>query len=227
MSDTLDEVGETLKRISPSQPYGEKKWEIVQAAARLFIKKGSVNTGVRDIAEASGITVGTLYHYFKSKEDIIAAFLDFAVHGTNGFLAAASKVLDKMGPREALQLAIGRYIEYVDQAQNIILFWHQETKNLKPELRNRLLDNELVLMGLFERIIERGQRSGDFGAVDKRLIAHNVIVLGDMWAFRRWDLSKRYTNDAYLKKQIEFILNGLSEGRGDTGKKSREVKPKQ
>jgi AcrR family transcriptional regulator len=50
----------------------EKKWEITKAAAALFIKKGTVNTGVREIAEASGITVGTLYHYFKSKEEIIA-----------------------------------------------------------------------------------------------------------------------------------------------------------
>ena len=227
MRDNTDEVGETLKRISPSQPYGEKKWEIVQAAAKLFIKKGTFNTGVRDIAEASGITVGTLYHYFKSKDDIIAAFMDFAVYGTDSFIAAATEILDKMGPKEALRLAIVRYFDYVNEAQNIVLFWHQETKNLKPELRNKLLDNELVLMSLFERIIERGSVAGVFRAVDTKLMAHNVIVLGDMWAFRRWDLSRHFTSDEFIKRQVDFILHSLCDGSVDTGKKSGEVKDKQ
>ncbi len=227
MSDKTDEVGETLKRISPSQPYGEKKWEIVQAAAKLFIKKGTFNTGVRDIAEASGITVGTLYHYFKSKEDIVEAFIDFAVYGTNSFIAAATGILDKMGPKEALRLAMERYFDYVNEAQNIILFWHQETKNMKPELRNKLLDNELVLMSLFERIVERGSMAGVFRAVDTRLVAHNIIVLGDMWAFRRWDLSRRYTSEQYIKRQVDFIISSLCSEGAAPGKKSREVKDKQ
>jgi TetR/AcrR family transcriptional regulator, cholesterol catabolism regulator len=211
MTDKMDEVGETLKRISPSQPYGEKKWEIVQAAAKLFIKKGTFNTGVRDIAEASGITVGTLYHYFKSKEDIVAAFMDFAVYGTENFLKVTNELLNTMGPREALRLSIERYFAYVDEAQNIVLFWHQETRNLRPELLKVLLDNELVLIGLFERIIESGITTGVFRCVDKRLVSHDIIVMGDMWAFRRWDLAKEYTSGQFIDRQIDFILHSLCE----------------
>jgi TetR/AcrR family transcriptional regulator, cholesterol catabolism regulator len=221
----VDRLGEGLEKLSPFHPYGEKKWEIVQAAARLFIQKGSINTGVRDIAEASGITVGTLYHYFKSKDDIIAAFMDFAVYGTENFLKAATEVLDKMGPREALRLAMQRYFEYVDEAQNVVLFWHQETRNLIPELRKRLLDNELVLISLFEHIIERGRKNGVFGrVVDAKLAAHNIIVLADMWAFRRWDLGKHYASKQFIDKQVDFILRSLEDGSGNLGKKSKEVK---
>jgi TetR/AcrR family transcriptional regulator, cholesterol catabolism regulator len=227
MIDKTDEVGETLKRISPSQPYGEKKWEIVQAAAKLFIKKGTFNTGVRDIAEASGITVGTLYHYFKSKDDIIAAFIDVSVYGTENFLKAANELLNAMGPREALKLSVQRYFEYVNEAQNIVLFWHQETRNLKPELRKLLLDNELVLISLFERIIERGIETGVFKRVDKRLVSHDIIVMGDMWAFRRWDLGRSYTSGQFTDKQTKYILDSLCEEGTGAGKKSREVKGKQ
>ena len=223
MSDKTDNVGETLKGISPSQPYGEKKWEIVQAAAKLFIKKGIFNTGVRDISAASGITVGTLYHYFKSKDDIIAAFMDFSVYGTETFLKAAPEILNTMGPREALKQSIQRYIEYVDEAQNIVLFWHQETKSVQPELRKKLLDNELVLIGLLGDIIERGQKTGVFNsAVDPRLAAHNIIVMGD----RRWDLGKRYTSDQFVKRQVEFILRSLCDGVVESENESGEVKEK-
>ena len=189
-----------------------KKWEIVKAAAGLFIRKGTLNTGVRDIAEASGITVGTLYHYFKSKDDIITAFLDFAVLGTNEFVSMTTEALAKLQPQEALRRAIRLYIEYTNEAQSIVLFWHQETGNLPPDQRKRLMENEMVLASLFEKLIERGRQEGIYTIDDAALAAHNIIVLGDMWAFRRWWLGRRYTPDQYIGKQIEFILHGLSNG---------------
>jgi len=190
----------------------EKKWEIVKAAAALFIKRGTVNTGVREIAEAGGITVGTLYHYFKSKDDIISAFLDSAVQGTNDFVRETTRVLVKMQPEEALRRAIRLYIDYVDEAQNIVLFWHQETRNLPPGQRDRLLENEMVLASLFEKLVERGRKTGIFTIEDPALAAHSIIVLGDMWAFRRWWLGRRYSSGQYIQKQVEFILRGLRDG---------------
>lgn len=188
----------------------EKKWEIVKAAAGLFIKKGTVNTGVRDIAEAGGITVGTLYHYFKSKEEIISSFMDFAVMGTEDFLKAAETRLASVEPREALKRAMGMYMDFTAEAQNIVLFWHQETRNLSHELRKRLLDNEYVLAGGFERIIKRGQQAGVFKVRDSWLAAHNVIVMCDMWAFRRWALERRMTAGQFKNEQIDFIFAGLT-----------------
>jgi len=190
-------------------PGGEKKWEIVKAAARLFIKKGTVNTGVRDIAEASGITVGTLYHYFKSKDDIIAAFMDYAVFGTGDFLKEAESRLEGLESGEALRMAIKLYLGFTNEAQDIVLFWHQETRNLIPELRKRLIDNELVLLNIFEKIIKGGREKGVFEVQDLRLAAHNIIVMCDMWAFRRWDLGRRMTPQQYSEEQIDFILHGL------------------
>jgi AcrR family transcriptional regulator len=211
--DGLDRLAAFRDGSVPEGYFGnEKKWEIVKAAAALFIKRGTVNTGVREIAEASGITVGTLYHYFKSKDEIISAFLDFAVQGTDDFVHQTIKVLVKMQPEEALRRAIQLYIDYVNEAQNIVLFWHQETRNLPPGQRDRLLENEMLLASLFEKLVERGRKSGIFTTEDSALAAHNIIVLGDMWAFRRWWLGRRYTSSQYAQKQAEFILRGLRDG---------------
>ena len=211
--DGLDRLAAFQDGSVPEGYFGsEKKWEIVKAAAALFIKRGTVNTGVREIAEAGGITVGTLYHYFKSKDDIISAFLDFAVQGTNDFVQETTRVLVKMQPEEALRRAIRLYIDYVDEAQNIVLFWHQETRNLPPGQRERLLENEMALAALFEKLIERGCKSGIFTVGDPALAAHSIIVLGDMWAFRRWWLGRRYSSGQYIQKQVDFILRGLRDG---------------
>lgn len=205
----------------------EKKWEIVKAAAALFIKRGTVNTGVRDIAEASGITVGTLYHYFKSKDEIIASFMDFAVSGTDDFLKAAETRLANVEPRKALRQAMGLYMDFTSEAQNIVLFWHQETRNLSHELRKRLLDNEFVLADAFENIIKRGQQAGVFKVKNSWLAAHNVIIMCDMWAFRRWALGHRMTAEQFKHEQIDFIFEGLyGDHDGVTGPGHKEVKSK-
>ncbi len=194
------------------QQAGQKRWEIVKAAAGLFIRKGTLNTGVRDIAEASGITVGTLYHYFKSKDDIITAFLDYAVIATNEFVKMTTEVLAKLKPEEGMKRALRLYMEYTNEAQSIVLFWHQETRNLPPDQRKRLMDNDMVLASLFEKLIELGRQKGIYKIEDAALAAHSIIVLSDMWAFRRWWLGRRYTAEQYIDRQTEFILHGLYNG---------------
>ncbi|MBN1689517.1 MAG: TetR/AcrR family transcriptional regulator [Dehalococcoidia bacterium] len=194
------------------QQAGHKKWEIVKAAAGLFIRKGTLNTGVRDIAEASGITVGTLYHYFRSKDEIISAFLDFAVQSTNEFVRMTTEILARLPPREAMERALRLYMEYTNEAQSIVLFWHQETRNLATDQRKRLMENDIVLASLFEKLIELGRHQGIYKIKDAALAAHSIIVLGDMWAFRRWWLGRRYTSDQYIDEQTKFILHGLYNG---------------
>ena len=54
----------------------ERKNEILDAAAVLFMKKGFDNTSTNDILEAVGIARGTLYHHFKSKEEVMDALID-------------------------------------------------------------------------------------------------------------------------------------------------------
>lgn len=208
--DMLGSYQEIVDKIG--QQAGHKKWEIVKAAAGLFIRKGTLNTGVRDIAEASGITVGTLYHYFKSKDDIITAFLDYAVIATSEFVRMTTDVLAKLQPEEAMKRALRLYMEYANEAQSIVLFWHQETRNLPPDQRKRLMDNDIVLAALFEKLIDLGRQQGIYKIKDTALAAHSIIVLGDMWAFRRWWLGKRYTSDQFIDKQTEFILHGLYNG---------------
>ncbi|MFA5079137.1 MAG: TetR/AcrR family transcriptional regulator [Dehalococcoidia bacterium] len=205
--DMLGSYQEIVDRIG--QQAGQKKWEIVKAAAGLFIRQGTLNTGVRDIAEASGITVGTLYHYFKSKDDIITAFLDYAVIATNEFVSMTTDVLARLQPEEAMKRALRLYMEYTNEAQSIVLFWHQETRNLPPEQRKRLMENDILLASLFEKLIELGREQGIYKIEDAALAAHNIIVLSDMWAFRRWWLGRRYTAEQYIDKQTEFILHGL------------------
>lgn len=56
---------------------GERKEEIVSAACELFISKGYEKTTMSDVMTQLNIAKGTIYHYFKSKEELLDAVIDF------------------------------------------------------------------------------------------------------------------------------------------------------
>jgi len=191
----------------------EKHRQIARAAAELFIRKGFLRTTVREIAHASGISVGTLYHYAKSKEDILSWFQDFEMNFIQNTIEDVSASTPRIKPTEALCNALEKYFTQVDMLQDMVVFWYQETRNLPSAQRSKLLRNEEVLAEMFKRIIKEGCECGEFSVQDITLAANNIIILGDMWAFRRWLIGRNYTIAQYIEKQTDFVLHGLRTNR--------------
>ncbi|MBI9044958.1 MAG: TetR/AcrR family transcriptional regulator [Anaerolineaceae bacterium] len=78
-----------------------RRLEILTAAHQLFENKGYEKTTMRDVMEAVGIAKGTIYHYFKSKEEILEAVVAYLVnegvsHIQKQMQAASGNVIDKM-----------------------------------------------------------------------------------------------------------------------------------
>jgi len=187
---------------------------IIKAASRLFMEKGYHASTVREIARESGITVGTLYHYIKSKEDIfplVQKDMDTLRDEVNRELGSA---LRKMGPVEALRMAIKAHFTYCDEVQDMILFWFRETHNMPSETRRTLLANTAKNAEIISRILRAGIRSGDFRQHDTVLMAHNIMMLGNMWPLRRWFLRSRYTINKYINKQTSTILAAIGANWG-------------
>ena len=70
----------------------ERRQEIVATARELFQKKGYENTAMQDIMGALGIAKGTIYHYFKSKEELLEAVVEDTA---NEYIAGLEKVLNE------------------------------------------------------------------------------------------------------------------------------------
>jgi AcrR family transcriptional regulator len=64
-----------MRKVDPAK-HGEKRREILEAAARCFVRDGFRGASTTDICEEAGISPGHLYHYFPSKEAIIAAMVE-------------------------------------------------------------------------------------------------------------------------------------------------------
>jgi len=188
-----------------------RRMEIVKAAVDLFVRNGFHKTTVREIAQRFGMSVGTLYEYIRTKEDILFLVCDY-IHTSVGMRVRPSLKLTSDNT-ESLRRAIKIYFEIVDEMQDYIIFLYQETKSLSKEARKYIFNAEDEMTQIFEGIILKGNKEGSF-SVDKKdipLIAHNIMVLGQMWAFRRWVIQKNYTLERYIEIQTNSILSRLNQ----------------
>ena len=184
--------------------------QIIDAAVQLFIQQGFHKTTTRQIARSANISIGSLYEYVASKEDILYLVCD-AIHAEveRGVSEALSRASDG---RHSLAEVIREYFLVCHRMSDHILLIYQETQSLPPQWRKKVLENEVRITGIFMEVLERLISSGDLPRLSERsmeLIAHNISVLGHMWTFRRWFLARHYSIEDYIKLQTEFIL-GIS-----------------
>ncbi len=189
----------------------QRRRQIIDAAVELFIEKGFHKTTTREIASTAGFSIGSLYEYVASKEDILFLVCD-AIHaeverGVSDGLSRAS------GGRDKLVEVIREYFLVCHRMSDHILLIYQETQTLPSQWRKKVLENEVRITGIFVEILANLISSGNLPHMDEHsieLFAHNISVLGHMWTFRRWFLARHYSIEDYIKLQTDFILGILT-----------------
>lgn len=184
-----------------------RRRQIAESAVQLFIKNGFHKTTTRQIARAAGFSIGSLYEYIASKEDILYLVCD-SIHTEVERLVGAT-MTRAGGGSDALTAVIREYFQVCDRMSDFILLIYQETRSLPAQWQKRVLENELRITGLFVEVLARIAANGELPNLDEgsiELAAHNISVLGHMWTFRRWFFGRHYTIDDYIQKQTEFIL---------------------
>lgn len=186
-----------------------RRKEIVSASVELFVKKGFHQTTVREIAKESGMSMGALYDYIRTKEDVLFLVCDH-IHTSVGKKLKDSLASDESS-LENLKKAISGYFHIIDEFQNYMLLLYQETKSLSKEARKYVFTAEKELTSIFEEILKMcvQEKSVRIDSKQTKVVANNIMVLGHMWAFRRWVLYSEYSIDSYINTQTELIIKGI------------------
>jgi len=211
MMQELNRTKDIPTQVKDPELVDRRRRQIADAAVQLFIKKGFHKTTTRQIAAAAGFSIGSLYEYFASKEDILYMVCE-SIHAEveRGVTQAMSRA---SGGRDALAEVIREYFMVCHRMSDFILLIYQETQSLPAQWQNRVLENELRITGLFIEALARISSTGELPNLDERtleLTAHNIVVLGHMWTFRRWYLARHYSIEDYIDFQIKLILGMCS-----------------
>ncbi|RIV28740.1 TetR/AcrR family transcriptional regulator [Alicyclobacillaceae bacterium I2511] len=183
----------------------QRRSEIVHAAVGLFAEKGFHRTTTRAIAKASGLSTGALYEYVASKEDVLFLVCQH-IHQT--ILQQLKASLAVEGPAaERLRQSIQAFIGVMDGMQDEVLLIYQESKSLSPPFLHEVLRQEFEITRVFENLLQEGIHDGSLRTSIKNvpLLAHDIVVAGQMWAFRRWALSSMSFTD-FAARQTERLM---------------------
>lgn len=187
----------------------KRRDQMIKGAVTLFIQKGFHRTTTREIAKASGFSIGTLYEYIRTKEDVLYLVCDSIYDQVSERL---QEDLDtNRGTLESLRIGIAGYFRVVDEMQDEVLVMYQEVKSLSKDALPYVLKKELEMVEMFEQVINGCVENGELDLTEEqvKMIAHNIFVQGQMWAFRRWSLKKIYTIDDYIKLQTDLLFQGI------------------
>lgn len=184
----------------------------MEAAVPLFIQNGFHKTTTRQIAKAAKVSVGSMYEYVASKEDILyLACLSIHDQVEQGVTHALTKTTSG---RAILKEVIREFFMVCHRMNDQILLMYQVTKSLPVQWQKKVLSNDIRISNLLLDALTKVMKAGDLPPMNAKtcdLIAQNIAVLGHMWTFRRWHLSRHYTIDEYIELQTEFILGMLAE----------------
>ncbi len=193
--------------------------EILAAASRLFVERGYAATRMEEIAAAAGVTKGTLYLYFKSKEELFRAMVEESV--LPRLEAGERRVAEHTG--SAADLFRQLMLEWWERASmppscGLAKLMSAEAANF-PGVARYYVEEVLVrARRLFQGVLERGMSSGEFRQVDAA-DAVRVALAPMVWALvyehslGPYDPSG-FDARAFLALHIEIFLRGLATGPG-------------
>ena len=201
----------TVRTFSPNNGLvEERRRQIAQAALHLIAARGIEKTSIREIAAASEMTVGNLYHYIGTRADIIHLAINHGLDQVRKLIREIDDLCATMEPREALRAAIDRYIRYHHSNWEGTVFLYKEMGSFSPSLRLPVIEVNSHIHDAFIRIIKKGCKTGVFASVDIDMVASTIVSMGDMWALKRWQFKKNYSLEKYIDSFTQMILGLIS-----------------
>lgn len=182
--------------------------KLLAEAIRLFADEGYERVTVNEVVEAAALTKGAFYHYFNSKEDLLAEIHSSYVN----FAFEQFERITKMGlaPSETLTAMLRELIEQIHSYRaHVVILWESH-RSLSDTAAQRIDGKKADIRRLFQRTIERGQRTGEFKPDhDARLAALGVFGMA-MWTYHWYRPDGIATAEEIVAEFTRLVLGGLT-----------------
>src|SRR5437867_5556170 len=196
------------KKISRNGSTGKRE-SILRAATRVFARNGYFNSKVADIARAADVADGTVYLYFKSKEEILHSIFD---QNMAEAIAAGRALIEKLSdPREKLRRIALLHLERLGADRELAVVFQVELRGSTKFMEEFSATGFAEYLGLLRSTIEEGQRACVFRSeLNAKVMAKILFGALDEMA-TNWILSQRRYKLAPMADQVlDIFLNGVS-----------------
>ncbi len=186
----------------------DKREAILRAAIKVFARNGYFNSKVSDIAGEAGIADGTVYLYFKSKDEILHSIFDRAMAE---FISEGKKELALIdSPKAKLARIAELHLEKLGADRDLAVVFQVELRGSTKFMQEFSAAGFSEYLDIIRGTIESGQRSGDFRNDIKPVVAAKIFygALDEM--VTNWILSKKsYPLVAMAEEVLKLLFGGI------------------
>jgi TetR/AcrR family fatty acid metabolism transcriptional regulator len=186
----------------------DKRAAILDAATVTFAKSGYFNAQVADIARTAGVAAGTVYLYFRSKDEILTSIFDRTVQEAIAEGRQALAAVDD--PLERLRRIARMHLARLGRDRNLAIVFQVELRQTTKFMEQFSRTGLGTYLGIIQQTIETGQKKGAIRRTINARTAAKVFfgALDEMAT--NWILSRRrYALDAQADEIVDILVGGL------------------
>jgi TetR/AcrR family fatty acid metabolism transcriptional regulator len=184
----------------------DKREAILRAAIKVFAGKGYFNSKVADIASEAGIADGTVYLYFKSKDEILHSIFDRAM--ADFIEDGKREIAEIVSPADRLRRVAELHLERLGADRDMAIVLQVELRGSTKFMREFSAAGFAEYLDIIKRTIEDGQKQGLFRDDIKPIVAAKILygALDEM--VTNWILSKRSYPLAPMAEEVLKLFFG-------------------
>lgn len=175
--------------------------KILDAALTLSNEKGFAAMSLRDLSAKAGLSMGALYTYFSSKEELLQMIQRQSAVVVQVLLDQIEGIED---PLSKLKRVIQSHLFLSEVMQPWFYFAYMETKNLAKQEHKKAIEAELATEKLLIDIMKEGRDKGVFKAVNMELTGAIIKAMLQDWYLKRWKYARRNVS---VEKYAAFVVD--------------------
>jgi len=186
----------------------DKRDAILRAAIETFAARGFFNAQVADVARSAGVAAGTVYLYFRGKDDLLISIFERTM--TDAIAAGRESVAAKRGAVERLREIARLHFERLGRDRNLAVVFQVELRQSTKFMEQFSATYLREYLGIIRDVIAQGQAQGAFRqGINPTLAAKMFFGVLDEMA-TNWILSRRkYSLAAQADAVVDIFVGGL------------------
>lgn len=186
----------------------KRRKQIIQAASKLFFEKGFDQTTMREISHASGLTMGSLYDYVRSKDDILVLVYKDVV-GRFRLSLVGNEKEDREPNPEDLEIILRRMLRQMYKLTKAVQLLYRESWSRRKDVHLLMREIDREYVSGFIQLLQKGYQKKYFQLKNPAVTANLIFLLTSIPALREWSLS-HIDQEEVIDTVVKFILRGLS-----------------
>ena len=185
--------------------------QILEAAEKIFAKKGFYTTTMEEVAKEARLAKGTIYLYFESKEDL---FFEVIERKLDILLGKIEEELQQSNsPSQKVKKVIGIHLKFLEENEDFFKIMQNLSESLKKrmekKLKSRVIQKQSHYIEMLGKLIQKAIIEGEIKPLDSRKLA--VILMGIIHSLTLYWVSRKEKDSLFKDESLiwEMFWSGV------------------